>query len=64
MPSPNPIDLLKTELEDHEKALQKSINLYKYGHITAEQHLTHKTNLTALITDYKEAINLLERHQK
>jgi hypothetical protein len=61
MASPAPIDLLKTELEEHEKALQKSINLFKYGHITDKEHSIHKQNLTTLIDQYKMAIYKLEK---
>lgn len=60
MPSPDPLQLLEETLNEHEVSLQKSINLYKQGLIDAETHVTHKTNLTRLIDNYKEAIKLLK----
>jgi hypothetical protein len=61
MTSLNPIPLLERELEENEKALQKSIKLYNEGLIDAETHLTHKINLRKLIDNYKYAIYILTK---
>lgn len=56
-----PLELLKRELNEFERALQKSVDLYKSGKITSELHLTHKINLRAKIDAYTEAIDAVER---
>lgn len=55
-----PIELLKNQLREYEKALQKSFDSNRLGLTDNETHLIHKNNLEPKIFEYKQAINLLE----
>ena len=39
MATPDPVELLEQKLEEHQVALQKSINLYNQGLIDASTHV-------------------------
>jgi len=56
-----PKELLKNQLFEYEKALQKSFESYRKGDITKELHETHKGNLQPLIFQYKQALNCLNQ---
>jgi hypothetical protein len=55
----NPIDLLKKQLNEYEKALHRSFESFKSGQITKDLHETHKSNLEPKIFKYKQAIQIL-----
>jgi hypothetical protein len=55
-----PIELLKNELNDLEKALHKSFESFKAGQITKEVHEIHKNNLNPMIFTYKRSIQFLD----
>lgn len=54
-----PKELLKEQLNEHERALHKSFESFKKGMITKELHETHKGNLEPKIFQYKQAIQIL-----
>ena len=56
-----PLDLLKSELKELEKALHKSFIAYQEGRINSELHEKHKENLNPAIFEYKRIIQLLEQ---
>ena len=56
-----PIELLKKQLNEYERALQKSFKSFQDGLLNKEFHETHKKNLEPKIFEYKKAINLLEQ---
>jgi len=58
-----PIELLKDRLSQYERALHKSFESFKRKEIIGELHIKHKTNLQAIIFEYKQAINYLETWQ-
>ena len=64
MPSPDPIELLEQKLEEHQVALQKSINLYNQGLLDAATHVEHKINLKSLIDRYTYAIYILKEKKR
>jgi len=57
----SPIDLLKERLLEYEHALNKSINSFHEGKINAQTYSLHYYNLNKKITNYKRAIEKLER---
>lgn len=59
-----PIDLLKDRLKEYERALQKSFESYQKGMINEQLFQTHKDNLSPLIFDYAQTIQLLESWKK
>jgi len=59
-----PLDLLKKELKENQRALNKSISLYQNNQIDAETHTRHRENLSKLIGAYSQAITLLEFNNK
>ena len=56
-----PIELLKDQLNEYQKALHKSFESFKKGEITKELHETHKANLQSKIFQYKQALNFLNQ---
>lgn len=59
-----PIELLKEEYETHKRSLAKSEELYFNQKITKDLNNTHRENLIPVIASYKEAIQLLEKHER
>jgi len=55
-----PIELLKQQLFDYEKALHKSKLSFDKKLIDLETYKTKKKNLTPTIFEYKQAIQILE----
>jgi hypothetical protein len=55
-----PRELLRNQLSEYEKALHKSFESCKSGHITKVLHETHKGNLEPKIFQYKQAIQVLD----
>jgi len=54
-----PVELLEQELHKWVKARDKSVEAFKKGLITEEEHDTHLMNLTPKIEEYKFAIRIL-----
>ena len=57
----SPIDFLKERLSEYEHALNKSIKSLNEGKIDAQTHNIHLLSLNKKITEYKRAIEKLER---
>jgi len=55
-----PIELLKQQLFDYEKALHKSKLFFGEKKIDLATHEIHISNLTSKIFEYKQAIQILE----
>lgn len=55
-----PVDLLKNQLNEYEKALQKFFIAFREGGIDSITYETHKKNLEPKIFEYKQAIQVLE----
>jgi len=55
-----PIDLLKNQLNEYQKALHKSFESFEAGIYSKELHEKHKSNLEPKIFKYKQAIQILE----
>jgi hypothetical protein len=64
MASPDPIQLLEEELDEHKRALDKSIKLYESGDLEAEVHVIHKERLKKLIDNYTYAIYILKEKKR
>lgn len=58
------IQLLEKELADDEKALRKSIDLYRTEKIDMATHVKHKDNLEPTIDGLKYCISLLNFRKK
>jgi len=54
-----PLELVAKEKNEHERALEKSVEMYENGVIDKETHETHKRNLTKIIAEYTVALNKL-----
>ena len=59
-----PIEMLKKELCELERALEKSEELYENKAILKSTHLVHKCNLLPKITEYKSAILILTTYDE
>ena len=58
-----PIELLKEQLYEYEKAFAKSFNAYTINKIDLKTHETHKANLLPKIEKYRQAIKTLEMYE-
>lgn len=56
----NSISLLKKELAEYKRALEKSKDQFEIGRINEALHNFHKANLEPLIEEYSKAVEILE----
>ena len=57
-----PIDLLKSSLEELERARDKSTELHEAGKLSDDIHYRHVDNLTPHIETYRYAIQILNKY--
>lgn len=58
-----PIEILKQKLRILKLNFDKSVDDFDNGRITEDKHLDQVIKLNFMITQYKKAIEILERHK-